>query len=191
MLGIPHNTIGFSTHEYNDWSSSMLIAYAKGARMFERHIDIESDGVKVSPYCTLPHQADAWFKAFHKAKEMCGAPGTQKRNPPKKEIEYLDALVRGVYAKGNLPEGYLSDRRRCLSRDPAPERPTFLPRVDAGGNVAEASEERCADYNRRYREPVFTNSITSSDDLPARSGRRQIRVTARTARPTAPGKRSL
>lgn len=103
----PDNTIGFSTHEYTDWTNSMLIAYAKGARMFERHIDIETDGVKVSPYCSTPHQIDQWFKAFHKAKEMCGAPGTQKRIPPKKEIEYLDALVRGVYAKEDLPEGHL------------------------------------------------------------------------------------
>jgi len=102
----PENTIGFSTHEYSNWSNSMLIAYAKGARMFERHIDIQTDDVKVSPYCTLPHQADEWFRAFHKAKEMCGAPGTQKRIPPKKEIEYLDALVRGVYAKTDLPEGH-------------------------------------------------------------------------------------
>jgi sialic acid synthase SpsE len=102
----PNTTIGFSTHEYTDWTNSMLIAYAKGARTFERHIDINTDGVKVSPYCSLPHQADEWFKAFHKAKEMCGAPGTQKRIPPKKEIEYLDALVRGVYAKDDLPEGH-------------------------------------------------------------------------------------
>jgi N-acetylneuraminate synthase len=107
----PQNTIGISTHEYTDWSNSMLIAYAKGARMFERHIDIQTDGMKVSPYCSLPHQADEWFKAFHKAKEMCGAPGTQKRMPPKKEIEYLDALVRGVYAKDDLPEGH------CLMDD--------------------------------------------------------------------------
>ncbi len=102
----PDNTIGFSTHEYSNWSNSMLIAYAKGARMFERHIDIQSDGMKVSPYCSLPHQIDEWFRAFHKAKEMCGAPGTQKRIPPKREIEYLDALVRGVYAKTDLPEGH-------------------------------------------------------------------------------------
>jgi N-acetylneuraminate synthase len=102
----PNNTIGYSTHEYTDWTNSMLIAYAKGARTFERHIDINSDGVKVSPYNSLPHQIDEWFKAFHKVKEMCGAPGTQKRMPPKKEIEYLDALVRGVYAKEDLPEGH-------------------------------------------------------------------------------------
>jgi N-acetylneuraminate synthase len=102
----PNTTIGYSTHEYSDWTNSMMISYAKGARTWERHIDIDSDGVKVSPYNSLPHQVDEWFKAFHKAKEMCGAPGTQKRIPPKKEIEYLDALVRGVYAKEDLPEGH-------------------------------------------------------------------------------------
>jgi len=107
----PENTIGFSTHECLNWTNSMLIAYAKGARMFERHIDIQTDGAKVSPYCSLPHQIDEWFKAFHKAKEMCGAPGTQKRIPPKREIEYLDALVRGVYAKNDLTEGH------CLMDD--------------------------------------------------------------------------
>jgi N-acetylneuraminate synthase len=102
----PNNTIGYSTHEYTDWTNSMLLSYAKGARTWERHIDIDSDGVKVSPYNSLPHQIDEWFKAFHKAKEMCGAPGTHKRMPPKKETEYLDALVRGVYAKEDLPEGH-------------------------------------------------------------------------------------
>ncbi|HET6840849.1 MAG TPA: N-acetylneuraminate synthase family protein [Candidatus Angelobacter sp.] len=102
----PHHTIGFSSHEYHDWSASIMMAYAKGARTFERHIDIETDGVKVSPYCSRPEQIDTWFKAYHKAKEMCGAPGTQKRVPPQKEISYLDSLVRGVYAKHDLPEGH-------------------------------------------------------------------------------------
>jgi sialic acid synthase SpsE len=106
----PSHTIGLSTHERSDWTSSMLIAYAKGARTFERHIDIQGDGVEVTPYCSLPEQIDVWFKAFHKAKEMCGAPGTQKRIPTQREATYLDSLVRGVYAKGNLEEGrVLSD----------------------------------------------------------------------------------
>lgn len=102
----PGITIGFSTHEYHDWTSSIMIAYAKGARTFERHIDVESEGVKVSPYCTLPEQCDVWFQAFHKAKAMCGAPGDQKRMPQNREIAYLDALVRGVYAKTDLPVGH-------------------------------------------------------------------------------------
>lgn len=103
----PGHTIGFSTHECRDWSSSILVAYAKGARTFERHIDIEDAGISVSPYCSLPDQIDVWFKAFNKAKEMCGAPGTQKRIPPRREVEYLDSLVRGVYAARDLPEGHV------------------------------------------------------------------------------------
>jgi N-acetylneuraminate synthase len=103
----PDNIIGFSTHEKTSWNNSILIAYAKGARTFERHIDIEYDGVAVSPYCSLPEQADQWFKAFKKAQEMCGAPGTAKRIPPHREIEYLDQLVRGVYARTDLPAGHL------------------------------------------------------------------------------------
>ena len=103
----PNHTIGFSTHEYRDWTSSMLMAYAKGARTFERHVDIQTDGMTVSPYCSVPEQVDTWFKAFHRAKRMCGAPGTQKRLPPQKEITYLDSLVRGVYAKHDLPVGHV------------------------------------------------------------------------------------
>ncbi len=103
----PEHVIGFSTHEYRDWTSSMLVAYAKGARTFERHVDIEGDGVKVSPYCSLPDQVDQWFKAFHKVKAMCGAAGTQRRLLPYKEVEYLDALVRGVYAKTDLAEAHI------------------------------------------------------------------------------------
>ena len=102
----PQNVIGFSTHEFHDWHSSILIAYAKGARTFERHIDIEADGIPVSPYCSLPHQVDEWFKAWKKAVEMCGAPGSRKRIPQQREIAYLDGLVRGVYARRDLPAGH-------------------------------------------------------------------------------------
>lgn len=105
----PNLVIGWSSHEYSDWHNSIIIAYAKGARTFERHIDIDADGVPVSPYCSTPENVDTWFKAFNKAKEMCGAPGIAKRNPPEKEIKYLDALVRGVYARHDLPKGYVMD----------------------------------------------------------------------------------
>jgi N-acetylneuraminate synthase len=101
----PHVAVGFSSHEYHSWDASMYIAYAKGARTFERHIDIEDDGVKISPYCSTPAQIDTWFKAFRKAKEMSGGGPETKRIPPVAEIKYLDALVRGIYAKRDLPVG--------------------------------------------------------------------------------------
>ena len=83
----------------------MYIAYAKGARTFERHIDIDYNNVPVSPYCSKPEDLDRWIKAYHKAKEICGAPASYKKTPDIKETLYLDALVRGVYAKQDFKAG--------------------------------------------------------------------------------------
>lgn len=104
----PQLTIGFSTHEYDETlEASMLIAYAKGARTFERHIDINYGVFSISDYCSLPEDIDRWIKAFYKAREICGGSSVQRRLLPKKEIQYLDTLVRGVYAKKDLPEGHI------------------------------------------------------------------------------------
>ena len=106
----PDIVIGLSTHEYHDWTSSMMVSYAKGARTWERHVDIEypeNDERSVSKYCSLPHQADEWFKAFHKSREMCGGTQNSRRIIAEKETKYLDALVRGVYFKKDLAEGHV------------------------------------------------------------------------------------
>ena len=93
----PEITIGFSSHEYTSWDYSIMIAYAKGARTFERHIDIDYENIPVSKYCSLPEQADIWFKAFHKVKDFCGDSSNKIRNINIEESDYLDNLVRGVY----------------------------------------------------------------------------------------------
>ncbi len=108
----PNHIIGFSTHEQRSWDASMYMAYAKGARTFERHVDIDDGTQTVSPYCSLPIQTDAWFKAFQKAKEMCGGSSETKRVPKEEEIRYLEGLVRGVYARRDLPAGYTLDHER-------------------------------------------------------------------------------
>lgn len=106
MHRYPNHIIGFSSHEYHDWQASMFIAYGKGVRTFERHIDIE-DGILVSPYCSTPDKIDIWFKAYNKAKEICGGSPRNKRFISREENEYLNALVRGVYAKRDLPKNYI------------------------------------------------------------------------------------
>ena len=58
-------------------------------------------------YCSTPEQIAEWFQTFHKAREMCGAPGTEKAPSSQKEIDYLTSLVRGVYAKRDLPAGHI------------------------------------------------------------------------------------
>ncbi|HUB67889.1 MAG TPA: N-acetylneuraminate synthase family protein [Candidatus Methylacidiphilales bacterium] len=111
----PHHVIGLSTHEYHDWDASLQIAYAKGARTFERHIDID-DGRPISPYCSLPSQIDSWFRAYNRAKTMCGGSGETRRNITDAEAKYLNSLVRGVYAKRDLPAGHVI-RQESLGED--------------------------------------------------------------------------
>lgn len=103
----PNHTIGYSCHEYNDWSASTHIAYAKGARTFERHIDINDDGFEVAKYSSLPEQVDTWFKSFHKVVEMCGSSAHDRRVILAKETAYLDTYIRGVYAKRDIEPGHV------------------------------------------------------------------------------------
>ena len=103
----PNHTIGFSTHEHRDATASLMIAYAKGARTFERHIDIHTQDHPITPYCANPQEIDLWIQTFRRAKAMCGQPATAKAEPTEREIKYLDALVRGVYAKRDLPAGHI------------------------------------------------------------------------------------
>lgn len=117
------NVIGFSTHEKGDWRCSMLVAYAKGARTFERHVDIDESWEhkqgrppNCSLYCSVPSQIDEWFRAWRKAVEMCGGDGQRKRVPPAKEVQYLDSLVRGVWAARDLPAGHVL-RHGTLAQD--------------------------------------------------------------------------
>lgn len=103
----PDNVIGLSTHEHNDHiDDAIMMAYAKGARTFERHIDIPNPEKGVSPYCSLPEDVDRWIKGYKRAVAMEGSYASSRRAIPAHETTYLDALVRGVYAKKDLPAGH-------------------------------------------------------------------------------------
>jgi N-acetylneuraminate synthase len=74
----------------------------QGARTFRpyRH---RQHGIPV-PVLFRPRQIDTWFKSYEK--QVCGA-SALKAHPTTWEIEYLDSLVRGVYANRDLPEGHI------------------------------------------------------------------------------------
>jgi sialic acid synthase SpsE len=156
----PDTVIGLSTHEHHDWSLSVAIAYGKGARTFERHIDIDADGISVSSYCSQPHQADEWFRAFNRAKAMCGGAAVAKRQAPEKEVRYLDALVRGVYARRPIAPGEaLSDANTYLAV-PLLKGQMSCRELDAGSTLRVAAD---ADA------PVLFENVSSavaSDALP-------------------------
>jgi len=101
----PLNTIGLSTHEQGNSYDSMLISYGKGARTFEKHIDINSDGKETSKYSALPQEIDEWFKAWHKAKTICGHSSIERILPLEEECNFLDNYIRGVYFKKDIKVG--------------------------------------------------------------------------------------
>lgn len=103
----PTHVIGLSTHEIHDLAPAMHIACGKGVRLFERHIDINSDGFTMASYSSGPEEIDRWFKAYKKANELCGTSESRRRLPVPNEVAYLDSYVRGVYARRTLEAGEL------------------------------------------------------------------------------------
>ena len=84
----------------------MHIAYGKGARTFERHIDIDADGVAVAQYSSLPEQVDTWFKACQRAREFCGNAQTSRLVPLDRETARLEmgaTPTPGVPAHWHVP----------------------------------------------------------------------------------------
>jgi hypothetical protein len=95
----PHNVIGFSTHEHRDWQTSIAIAYAKGARTFERHIDIAADGLPSPSIAACRTRLTSGSRRISEPSKCAARPAPRSAFRQSREIQYLDALVRGVYAR--------------------------------------------------------------------------------------------
>lgn len=93
----PDAPIGFSTHEEPDNYAAIKIAYAKGARLFERHIGLETKKHKLNPYSSTPSQIDKWIQSYFVVVQACG--GQQRSPATPEEIASLKSLMRGVFAK--------------------------------------------------------------------------------------------
>lgn len=102
------HVVGWSTHENQDDTAPVTIAMAKGARMFERHVGIETDKISLNAYSSTPQQVDRWLGAYVHARKICG-PGDGKVIE-QAESDSLKALSRGVYAARDIEAGETIDR---------------------------------------------------------------------------------
>jgi sialic acid synthase SpsE/quercetin dioxygenase-like cupin family protein len=101
----PGVTVGWSTHEDPSDTVPVAVAYAQGARMFERHVGLPTEEVTLNAYSSAPDQLDAWLAAWHKARTLVGDPST--RFIPEAERVAIDELRRGVFARRDLEAGTL------------------------------------------------------------------------------------
>ena len=98
----PDKVIGWSTHEPPDEMAPIQIAYAKGARMFERHVGIETDDIKLNAYSSTPKQLNYWIESWKLAVSLCGS---AERDVNQIELESINSLRRGVYVKRPIRKG--------------------------------------------------------------------------------------
>jgi sialic acid synthase SpsE/quercetin dioxygenase-like cupin family protein len=102
----PSMIVGFSTHEEPENIDSIKIAVAKGAKIFERHIDVESDNYKINAYSSTPTQLKMWLNSARDAYSMCGIKDSRHISSEKEKND-LRTFKRGVFAKTNLKKGDL------------------------------------------------------------------------------------
>jgi N-acetylneuraminate synthase len=104
----PDVPVGFSTHENPDNCAAVQIAYAKGARLFERHVGLETDKYKLNAYSSRPVQIAKWIQAYHDVVKACG--GEERAPVYPDEIASLNSLKRGVFVKRVIKKGEVLQR---------------------------------------------------------------------------------
>lgn len=92
----PSLCIGWSTHEDPDSIAPIQMAVAYGALLFERHIGVATDSVKLNAYSATPDQTNRWLEAWKTAQALAGSYERQKALHD--EADALKTLQRGVFA---------------------------------------------------------------------------------------------
>ncbi len=104
----PSVPVGYSTHESPDDTIAVQLAVAKGAQLFEKHVGVATPEWPLNAYSASPEQTRVWLRAAQAALTMCGSP-QGRETAGKDELESLNALRRGVYAKHAIPAGKVID----------------------------------------------------------------------------------
>lgn len=96
-------TIGFSTHEDPGTDTPVMLSTALGAKVFERHVGIDTEKYKLNGYSSSPSQIENWINAQQLAGNILGS---IDRVPSKiEESQTLRTLKRGIYSRKNFQVG--------------------------------------------------------------------------------------
>jgi len=108
----PDVSIGFSTHENPDNYSAIQIAFAKGARLFEKHVGLKTKKYKLNAYSSTPEQIESWIKAYFNA--TAASAGAERAPSFPEEIASLSSLKRGIFAKRKIKKGDIIKRENVF-----------------------------------------------------------------------------
>ncbi len=151
----PKTTIGWSTHEEPNELSAVQIAYAKGARMYERHVGIANDKVKLNTYSSTPEQINKWIESYQRARLLCGE--YQRPEPAKEEMDSIKSLARGIYLNKDVKVGSKLERSQVFFAMPCGE--GQLPSGEWRDGFVVKEELKSGD-------PVLTSQVEGPADPP-------------------------
>jgi sialic acid synthase SpsE/quercetin dioxygenase-like cupin family protein len=96
--------VGFSTHEAPEELAAVMMAIAKGATLFEKHVGVPTERYKLNTYSASPAQVRLWLEAARRAVVMAGVED-RRHESSKGELGTLSELRRGVYARRPIASG--------------------------------------------------------------------------------------
>lgn len=101
----PKITIGFSTHEDPDNTEIIKIAYAKGARVFERHVGLSTGKIRLNAYSSGAEQVERWLNSYNEVVEALGLEHAVAFPNDQEERDALILQMRGAYARRGIKKG--------------------------------------------------------------------------------------
>jgi sialic acid synthase SpsE/mannose-6-phosphate isomerase-like protein (cupin superfamily) len=96
--------VGYSTHEAPDKCEAVMMAIAKGATVFEKHVGVPTEKYALNAYSATPGQIRRWLQAAQRAFAMGGLCG-RRHEFSVAERKTLGELRRAVFARRAIRPG--------------------------------------------------------------------------------------
>lgn len=96
--------VGYSTHEAPDSVEPVMMAIAKGATVFEKHVGVATEKYALNAYSASPAQVRVWLQAAQRAFAIAGTVG-RRHEISAGESQSLGDLKRAVFARRALAAG--------------------------------------------------------------------------------------
>jgi sialic acid synthase SpsE/quercetin dioxygenase-like cupin family protein len=147
--------IGYSTHESPEQCESVMMAVAKGATVFEKHVGVPTEHYRLNAYSATPAQVRRWLEAARRAVAMAGVAG-RRHEFSAAERGTLAELRRGVFARRAIGAGEVIRLEDVFLSIPG------APGQLAGQDLSKYTEYRAT---RAYaaREAIRRDGVSATD----------------------------
>lgn len=147
--------IGWSTHEDPKTYLPGILAYSKGARMFEKHIGVLSNKYKLNNYSVTPNDFQTYLNKMKVAKSILGNDLKAKNLQEETTLKKLD---RGVYIKNKVKKGDKLDYKNIYFAFPL--KPGQL-------SVTEFTNHFSSEYNKNiyFKKNIGNDGYVKKTDI--------------------------